>query len=193
MKKIAFITSNQSKFNEVRDYFKNSNIEIISIDHIIKVQDLPELQSFDAKEVIKHKLKQAIEHYEYLGEHLLVEDTSLYMDALYGFPGPYAKSFLKQAKTDGVVSIAEKLENNKASATTHIGYYNQHEVFYFEGTATGRLVKSTFRLNQGFEDIFIPDTDLITFSEMISSHGIAYKNKHSMRGKALENMKVNLK
>src|SRR3989344_6958047 len=87
---IYFITGNKGKLAEVQSIL--GNVEGLDI-------DLPEVQSLDAHEIIKAKLEEAKKHQT--GE-FIVEDTSLYFEALKGLPGPLIKWFMKTIGNDGL-------------------------------------------------------------------------------------------
>lgn len=80
MNGIVFVTSNENKHREVQEVLG------ISIERI--ALDLSEIQSMDLREVITEKLQQA---YRELRRPVIVEDTSLGIDAWNGFPGPFIK------------------------------------------------------------------------------------------------------
>jgi len=171
---IYFITGNQNKFNEVKLILPD--IEQMDI-------DLPEIQEIDAKEIIRNKLLEALNHIE--GE-FIVEDTSLYFDCLKGLPGPLIKWFLKTIGNNGLAEITEKLGNNKAEAKTIIGYAKNHEeIYFFEGEIMGEIVKPRGESNFGWDPIFIPDGYKKTFAEMSPEE----KNEISMRRNALNKLK----
>ncbi len=100
---IFFITGNKNKLAEVQAMIPN--VEQLEL-------DLPELQEIDAHEIIKAKLQEALKVHD--GE-LIVEDTSLYLDALNGLPGPLIKWFVKTIGVDGLYKIAEKFDANDLS------------------------------------------------------------------------------
>jgi inosine triphosphate pyrophosphatase len=170
---IYFITGNKNKLEEVRLVLPN--VEQLDI-------DLPEIQEIDAKEIIKNKLLEALNHAK--GE-FIVEDTSLYLDCLKGLPGPLIKWFLKTVGNNGLAEIAEKLGDDKAEAKTIIGYAKNHEeIFFFEGAIKGRIIKPKGESNFGWDPIFLPDGYEKTFAEMSREE----KNKISMRRNALNKL-----
>jgi len=127
---IYFITGNKNKFEEVKAILPS--IEQLDI-------DLSEIQEIDAKEIIRKKLLEALNHAK--GE-FIVEDTSLYLDCLNGLPGPLVKWFLKKVGNNGLAEIVERMGNDRAEAKTIIGYAkNCEEIYFFEGTIKGRIVK----------------------------------------------------
>lgn len=170
---IYFITGNKDKFEEVKSIL--SDVEQLDI-------DLPEIQEIDAREIIKQKLLEALNHKE--GE-FIVEDTSLYFDCLKGLPGPLIKWFLKTIGNDGLAEIVEKLGNNKAEAKTIIGYAKNHEeIYFFEGVIKGKIVNPRGESGFGWDKIFLPDGYEKTFAEMNQEE----KNEISMRRNALNKL-----
>ncbi|KKU48199.1 MAG: Ham1 family protein [Parcubacteria group bacterium GW2011_GWA2_46_9] len=171
---IYFITGNKNKFEEVKAILP----EVRQLDI-----DLLEIQEIDAKEIIKKKLFEALNHSK--GE-FIVEDTSLYLDCLNGLPGPLIKWFLKTVGNDGLAKIAEKLGDTSAEAKTLIGYAkNRAEIYYFEGVTKGTIVKPKGEINFGWDPIFLPSGHKKTFAEMSREE----KNEISMRRIALNKLK----
>lgn len=169
---MLFITGNKGKFEEMRAILPELEMRDI---------DLPEIQSGDAQEIIRAKLQAAFEHCP--GE-FIVEDTSLYFDALGGLPGPLIKWFLKAIGTQGLADLAEKMGNPRAAAKTVIGYAkNRDEVFFFEGVVPGRIVAPR-GTGFGWDPIFVPDGHERTFGEMSKDE----KNAISMRRLAAEKL-----
>lgn len=175
---IYFITGNKNKLDEIKSVLPS--VEQLNI-------DLPEIQEIDAKEIIKQKLLEALNHS--VGE-FIVEDTSLYLDCLNGLPGPLIKWFLKTIGNKGLAEIAEKLGNSGAEAKTIIGYAKNHEeIYFFEGTIKGKIIFPQGETNFGWDPIFLPDGYQKTFAEMSREE----KNEISMRRKALDKLDEFLK
>ena len=152
---LHFITGNKDKFAEVASELPN----IVQLDI-----DLPEIQAIDPKEVIRAKLREAVQHAS--GE-FMVEDTSLALDCLNGLPGPLIKWFLKALGNQGVFVLAQKYGDYHATATTMIGYAQSHEeVYFFDGSIRGTIVTPRGEMGYGWDDIFQPDGYAKTFAEM---------------------------
>lgn len=79
MDKILFITRNKEKLREVSALIPG--IQSVDI-------DLTEIQKIDAHKMITAKLAEAQNKYS---GPFIVEDTSLYLDAMNGLPGPLVK------------------------------------------------------------------------------------------------------
>jgi len=171
---IRFITGSRYKLEEVRAVVPD--IEQLEM-------DLPEIQELDPHAIIKAKLEAAFAHAE--GE-FIVEDTSLYLEALGGFPGPLIKWFLKALGLEGLVSLCEKLGDDRAVAKTVIGYAkHREEISFFEGVLSGRIVRPRAASDFGWDAIFLPDGHDKTFAEMSREE----KNAVSMRGQAAGKLK----
>jgi non-canonical purine NTP pyrophosphatase (RdgB/HAM1 family) len=171
---IYFITGNKNKFEEARAIVPE--LEKLEI-------DLPELQEIDAKKIIEEKLKEALKHKK--GE-FVVEDTSLYLEALNGLPGPLIKWFLQTIGNKGIYNLAKKLGNNKAEAKTIIGYTkSEKEIHFFEGSIKGEIVYPNAATSFGWDPIFKPQGLDKSFAEMSGEE----KNKISMRKIAFSKLK----
>lgn len=176
--KIYFITGNPGKFKEAKKLMP----DIEQIDII-----LPEEQSLDPEEIIARKLEAAAKHSP---GHYIVEDTSLYLEGMNGFPGPLVKWLRKSVGNDGMYDLVQRLENHKATAKTVIGYSDgKSEPVYFEGVIEGRIVPPKGAEGFGWDDIFQPDGINETYAEM----GEEYKPQFSMRTIAFHKLADHLK
>lgn len=175
---LEFITGNQNKFEEVRAVIpKVAQIEI----------DLPEIQEIDAQKIIEFKLQEAFKHRQ---SQFIVEDTSLYLEAINGLPGPLIKWFMKTIGNNGLVEIANKFANTKASAKTMIGYAkSKDDIFFFEGEVNGEIVSPRGENGFGWDPIFQPEGSEKTLAEMTMEE----KNQISTRKIAVQKLKDFLK
>ena len=96
---INFVSSNKNKLRELNEmfneHFKDVEVKLLDI-------DLPELQGLP-EDIVKGKLKIALEKSKNLKGPILVEDTSLCFNAYGGLSGPYIKYFLKAIKQEGEI------------------------------------------------------------------------------------------
>ena len=177
---MLFLTGNQNKLQEARLHIPELSAWEI---------DLPEIQSTDARQIIEAKLLEAARLKP--GCDLMVEDTSLYLDALNGLPGPLIKWFIAPGSL-GLQSLAElalQRHNAQAQAITWIGCLSSHtaglSLRFFKGEIQGQIVLP--RGNQGFgwDPIFQPTGSELTFAEMNPIE----KDRFSMRRLALEQLK----
>lgn len=99
-----------------------------------KIWNEHEIQG-DPEEIIRHKLDRAYEVYHH---PVLVDDVSVNMEALNGFPGPYQKDFWKCFTP---YEMGHKFEGSRISATCRLGLKRgQNDVIIAEGTFHGKIV-----------------------------------------------------
>lgn len=172
MHQILFITGNKDKLHEVRALIP----AVQGID-----MDLTEIQEIDAHKIIAAKLAEA---QRYQSGSFIVEDTSLYLDAMNGLPGPLVKWFLKAVGVLGIYKLTESFESTRATARTLIGYAEEGGIHFFEGSISGTLVSPRGTDGFGWDSIFQPDGYEKTFAEMTPEE----KSLCSMRKKAVEGL-----
>jgi XTP/dITP diphosphohydrolase len=177
-KVIFFATNNINKFNEARKLLAEYKIAV----GMLRVK-AREIQSDDLEEIAKASAQEAFENC-YLP--IIVEDAGLFIEALNGFPGPYASFVYKTIGNEGLLKLMESVKNRQAKFQSVIAYLSAEleSPLCFKGEVTGEVTteirkgKSGF----GFDPIFKPTNSDKTFSEM----DITEKNKHSHRAKALQ-------
>lgn len=181
---MLFLTGNQNKLQEARLHIPDlTGWEI----------DLPEIQSTDARQIIEAKLLEAARLKP--GVHLMVEDTSLYLDALNGLPGPLIKWFISSESLGlkGLAELALQRQNTQAQAITWIGVLSSAatglSLRFFKGEIQGQIVLPRGNRGFGWDAIFQPEGSALTFAEMDA----ATKDSFSMRRQALEQLKCALK
>ncbi|NQV91770.1 RdgB/HAM1 family non-canonical purine NTP pyrophosphatase [Candidatus Woesearchaeota archaeon] len=170
---LHFITGNKHKLEEAQ----------MILPHIESIElDLPEIQSLDPQEIIAEKLKAATK--EHKGE-FFIEDVSLYIECMNGFPGPLIKWLLEAIKKEGIANLVLKYENHNATVKAVIGYSNGNDIHFFTGEIQGKIVAPRGNSNFGFDPIFQPNDHNQTFAEM----EISEKNAISHRNIALKKLK----
>ena len=174
---LYFITGNKNKFKEFQDILGEEQVEQLEI-------DLPELQEIDPHKIIRHKIEEALKHHK---GPLLIEDTSLYFDCLWGkLPWPLIKRFLHEMKNEGLYQLVKKYTNHKARATVLIGYAKHaDEIEFFEGTVEGTIVEPV-HTDFWRDGIFQPEWHDKPYGAMTKEE----KNKISMRHIALNKLKI---
>jgi XTP/dITP diphosphohydrolase len=117
-----------------------------------------------------------------------VEDAGLFIDALDGFPGPYAAYVYKTIHNSGILKLMKNLPDRKAKFQSVIAYCDEQTVCdptCFEGEVKGEITpierKEQGKSGFGFDPIFQPDGSKKTFAEMT----IDEKNGCSHRAKAI--------
>ncbi len=173
-----FITGNKNKFLEAQKLLPN----LLQLDI-----DLAEIQDIDPHKIIEAKLLEAKRH---INDSFFVEDTSLYIEALWWLPGPLIKWFLDALHIQGIYNVVEKLGNTKATAKTIVWYYDHTNdtITYFEWANEGDIVSPRWETVFWRDPIFQPAWYEDTFATM--DHDI--KMDISMRRLAIEKLKVYL-
>jgi XTP/dITP diphosphohydrolase len=178
-KVIFFATNNINKFNEARKIFNEFQMAVA----MIRVKTL-EIQSENLEEIAK---TSAIEAFKKCNLPIIVEDAGLFVEAVNGFPGPYASYVYKTIGNEGLLKLMEQTENRKAKFQSVIAYCDADiEIpLCFKGEAMGEIVKEPRKAKNkhgfGFDPIFRPLNSNKTFAEM----DVEEKNKYSHRAKAL--------
>jgi XTP/dITP diphosphohydrolase len=175
---IFFATGNFHKFDEARRILAEYNIAV----GMLRVKNV-EIQSNSLKEIAEASVKDAFNRC-----HLpvIVEDAGLFVDALKGFPGPYAAYVYKTISNPGMLKLLATIDERKATFRSTIAYYDgQYEPVCFEGEAVGRIaddeIWGSLKTGFGFDPIFLPEGSKKTFAEM----SIEEKNGFSHRANAI--------
>jgi len=174
---IFFATGNFNKFNEARRILAEYNIAT----GMLRVKNV-EIQSESLDDIAKASV---IDAFNTCHLPVIVEDAGLFVDALKGFPGPYAAYVYKTISNPGLLKLMENVENRKATFRSSIAYYDgQAAPVCFEGEAHGEIVFDerwgTGKSGFGFDPIFSPFGSKKTFAEM----SIEEKNGFSHRANA---------
>jgi XTP/dITP diphosphohydrolase len=176
---IYFITSNNSKFNEIHNLFQKEDLPCRLEQNTIKTT---EIQTTSIKEVALFKLNSVREK---MTNSYFIEDAGFFVDIpLNGFPGVYSKYVLNTIGNKGILDLIREYNDTKAHFEAVIALYflPTNEIMIFEGLVEGRIAeKVRGRGGFGFDPIFIPkEFPNRTFAELT----IEEKNSVSHRGKA---------
>ena len=128
--KLTLVTSNIHKAREVAASFG----EMCEIGHV--ALEIPELRSDDVCEIARGK---AIFAFDELRIPVIVDDTGFFIDALEGFPGPYAAYVMKTIGNGGILRLMEEEKDRNAHFITAIAYADSQGVRIFSGTINGRI------------------------------------------------------
>jgi len=169
--KITVVTSNTGKAAEVAAFFGGS----LKVDHV--KLEIPEHRSGEIAEIARKKAKFA---YSVLMTPLLVDDTGFFIDALRGFPGPYAAYVVDTIGNAGILKLMEGVSERKARFTTGIAYADEQGIVVFTGTLEGSISLYPRGSNGfGYDPIF--ETGTKTLAEL----SMEEKSRISHRGQAL--------
>ena len=179
-KVVFFATGNINKFNEARSILGQYGIAV----GMLRLKG-DEIQSDSLKEIAETSVKSA---YSRCGLPIFVEDAGLFLDALEGFPGPYAAYVYKTIHNSGILKLMENLNERNAKFQSVIAYSDNQTICEpecFDGESRGQITiterKEQGKSGFGFDPIFQPEGSSKTFAEMT----IAEKNSYSHRAKAI--------
>ncbi len=130
---ITVVTGNTNKAAEVAAFFEG----ITEVSHISF--DCIEPQSDSITEIAKAKAEQA---YAALKIPLIVDDTGLFIEALAGFPGPYAAYVQDTLGNSGILRLMNGVSDRRACFATSIAYIDERGIETFEGRVEGEITDS---------------------------------------------------
>ncbi|MCW3995325.1 MAG: XTP/dITP diphosphatase [Candidatus Bathyarchaeota archaeon] len=180
-KVVFFATGNVHKFNEVRSLLSPYGIAV----GMLRLKGI-EIQSDSLQEIAQTSVQNA-----YNRSHLpiFVEDAGLFIEALNGFPGPYAAYAYKTIHNSGILKLMENQKNRHATFQSVIAYCDQQNPSQpqcFLGEVKGEITSQERRQQSksgfGFDPIFQPEGSSKTFAEMT----IQEKNGYSHRAMAIK-------
>lgn len=175
---VFFATNNVNKFNEAREVLAGRRISV----GMLRIKSL-EIQSESLEEIAQASVTEAFERYRL---PMVVEDAGLFIDALNGFPGPYAAYAYRTIGNKGLLKLLETADSRKARFKSVVAYFSQQlkSPICFEGIVTGEIVRKERRASNemgfGFDPIFKPDKSDKTFAQM----DVTEKCKRSHRAAA---------
>jgi XTP/dITP diphosphohydrolase len=176
---IFFVTNNIHKFNEARRVLAESKISV----GMLRIKS-PEIQSESLEEIAQASV---IEAFRECRLPVIVEDAGLFVDALNGFPGPYASYVYRTVGNEGLLRLIENIDNRKARFKSVVAYLSSRSEppKRFDGTVEGEIVRSERRRSSetgfGFDPVFKPHHSYKTFAQM----SVVEKCKLSHRAAAL--------
>jgi non-canonical purine NTP pyrophosphatase (RdgB/HAM1 family) len=170
---LVFVTSNPGKLREAEAVLG------CSLDH--RPVDIEEIQSLDLEEIVRLKAESA--HRE-LGRPVLVEDTSLELAGLGGFPGPLIRWLLTSVGPEGICRIAHCFSDPRATVRCIVCAVDGRDTVMGVGVVHGEIARTPRgRRGFGWDSAFIPDGfGGRSYGEMDE----AEKNEMSHRRRAFE-------
>lgn len=172
MNTMIFSSGNAGKLREVRHFFADMGIEILSLSEV-------GLDGFEVEEdrdsLEGNAEKKALELFDLVGKPVFSDDTGLFVDALNGAPGVYSARYAGegadfQANRTKMLRELQGVPAEKRTARfkTVICYVDQDRtVHFFEGRIDGHILEAEAG-DQGFgyDSIFCPEGEQRSFGEM---------------------------
>jgi len=178
-KVVFFATGNINKFNEARSILSSYGFAA----GMLRVKG-DEMQSDSLREIAK---ASAVDAFKRSHLPIFVEDAGLFIDALSGFPGPYAAYVYKTIHNRGILTLMENVADRRAKFQSVIAYCDQTlcEPECFDGESKGEITRTERKRQEksafGFDPIFQPNGSIKTFAEMT----VEEKNDFSHRAMAI--------
>lgn len=152
IKDLTFITGNKHKAKQLSEY--------LGADVSHHNLDLEEIQSMSLEEIVEYKLKRA---YEAIKKPVIVDDVSLELGCLNGFPGPLTKWFQSSLSGQEICDLVKKYDDKTATVRVVIGFYDGKTLEYFETAVPGTIAETPAGEGGfGFDIFFIPNGYEIT-------------------------------
>ncbi|WP_313134116.1 XTP/dITP diphosphatase [Anaerocolumna sp.] len=194
MKRIIFATTNEGKIKEIKAILSDLNVEIVSLKEAgIHVNIVEDGETFEENAIIKAKTIM-----ELTGEIVLADDSGLEVDAMDKAPGVYSARFLGEGTSYDIKNqhILDKLkdveqEDRSARFVCVIACaMPDDEILTKRATIEGFIGYETTGNNGfGYDPIFwVPE-----FSNTLAQLSLEQKNEISHRGKALMEMREELR
>lgn len=183
MKKILIATKNKGKLYDIREIFKDLDIEILSFNDF---ENFPEVEETGKTFEENAKLK-AKACYEKFKIPSIGDDSGLVVEQLNGelgifsarYAGENANDFLNNEKL--IKEIQKFREPHRAKFVCVVSYYDGEKFINAYGEVNGRIITEPKGKNGfGYDPLFIPNGYDKTFGEL--SH--EEKNKISHRSMA---------
>jgi XTP/dITP diphosphohydrolase len=165
-------TSNVDKYMEAKKILEKFCIKLTRLD-IERV----EIQADDPKVIAEYSLKELD-----IDVPIIVEDSGLYIDKYFGFPGPYSSYVLRTIDNEGILKLMENEKCRSARYLSAVAYKDENNFKTFIGEVRGSIaleIRGTYGF--GYDPIFIPkESSGLTFGEI----SVKEKNKISHRARA---------
>lgn len=190
MLEVVLATRNRGKIKEIREYLKDKEIAIYSLNDF---PDAPEVKE-DGETFRENALKKARSVAYFTGKLAIADDSGLEVDALGGRPGVLSARFAGESATDDennekLLEALEGLSPEKRGASFHcvlalVEPSGQEIVIEEECRGTIGYQKRG-RKGFGYDSLFFFPPLNRTFAELTQEK----KNQVSHRGKALRRLR----
>lgn len=180
MNRLVLATGNPDKAREIRPFFENLDVEIVSVGEIIETWDVEETGS-TLRENARLKAQAAVRA---TGLPAVADDTGLFVDALDGAPGVHSSRYAGEDATyrDNVTRLLESLsEVDDRSArfrTVAVLLHPDRTERVFEGVLEGEITREPRGEGGfGYDPVFRLDGRPRTLAEipLAEKNGISHR------------------
>jgi XTP/dITP diphosphohydrolase len=162
MHELYYVTGNSDKFEVVYRYIdKNApHIQLKPFTH-----DIPEIQSYDQREVAVEKARQA---WNLLQKPVIIDDAGIYFEKYRDFPGVLTKFVYRGIGQEGLLKLVEP--GDKAYfQITMVYWYGPEQYQVFMSKCPGYILhqqKYTASPDSPYDVLFAPEGETRTFAEL---------------------------
>ena len=164
---LFFVSSNYHKYQEAKKILHSFGIRLGFFKY-----DLEEIQSSSLKEIAS---KKAVQAFQKCKKPIIVEDDGLFIDSLYGFPGPYSSYVFKTIGNKGILQLLK--QNRKAKFVSIISFCDDKNSKSFEAKIDGNISKTQNGKGWGYDPIFMPKNLNKTFAELDNKNELSHRYK----------------
>src|SRR3972149_3606057 len=169
MKEICFVSSNESKINEVTKHLEKFDIKVTG-----KYFEVPEIDYYNQETISRAKATAACKEFN---EPLIVEDTGIYFSAYKNFPGVRTRFVIRGIGYEGIFRLLAG-KDRRAEFVTIVSYCSpDSSPISFTGKCRGTIteeVRGKTEEKLPYDAIFIPDGAKRTFVEMTKEEKAKY-------------------
>ncbi|MEB3774693.1 MAG: XTP/dITP diphosphatase [Desulfurococcales archaeon] len=176
---LYLVTGNRNKYLEALDALKGTRIDLRMLE-----MEKTEIQADRVEDIALYAAQSA---YQRTSLPVVVDDTGLYIDALNGFPGPYASYVYKTIGLEGVLRLLNGTDDRRACFKTAVAAVIGNKSIIATGETCGWIAQEPRGgYGFGYDPIFIPEGSSKTYAEMT----LEEKNRYSHRSKAFKKLAV---
>lgn len=195
MKKILIATKNKGKLNDIKEIFKDLDVEIISFLDFENSPDVEETgKTFEENAMLKAKACFELYKIPCIGD-----DSGLVVEQLNGEPGIYSARYAGEKSNDFlnneklIKEIQKFPEPHRAKFVCVACYFDGEKIISAYGEVNGRIITEPRGKNGfGYDPLFIPNGFDKTFAELsheeknkISHRSMAFRKLHKKLEKLL--------
>ncbi len=157
--KIYLATGNKHKVEEVSCVLKDYSIDV----EAVNIKGI-EIQADNVDKIAESSALRAAASSKL---PIIVEDTGFFIDALNGFPGPYASYVHDTIGVAGALKLLEGVKSREATFRSAVAFSDSKETLSFIGESRGTIaLRARGEQGFGFDSIFEPlDGTGKTFAE----------------------------
>lgn len=163
--KLAFVTGNAHKFNDLQLVLEPFGIEVEQL-------DLPvdEIQSHDTDKIAQNKAKEA---FRLAGRPVVVQDTFWNILALRGFPGAFMSYVADWLKAEDFLALMEGKADRTIIRKHTVVYYDGKRTKLFSKDFTGVIAEEARGQGVSIDQIVITAGQTRTNAEIREQEGVS--------------------